>query len=267
MRLQTKATSILETTAQLIRAGRGSTRNKLGAINEPSWYRVVASHPPTTNLALKAHHLEEYINQEQKFKVGEERRSRGTYVTRNKQGFSVKPQHLYRPKLIRFVEDKIRQLFYDQHPWELARPKLVVENDGKDAARIKDWSSIYQKNKKLDGESVVQRTLYLISSGAYQPQDWLKAYDQARVEFYRLRMREEAETQVAAEEAAMFGSVFGKSYIQHGVEQEQKVIDKWVDEAIEATKVKKSKFTDTADAAPEEDSPAEALEPEQQQLP
>lgn len=252
MRLQTKPATILETTSRLIRAGKGSTRNRLGAINEPSWYKVVAAHPPTTNLALKAHYLDEYIEKSHKFKIGEERKSKGTYVTRNKQEFAVKGSHLYRPKLVRFVEDRIRSLFYDQHPWELARPKLVVENDGNDAFRTNDWSSISQKNKKLDGESVVQRTLYLLDNGFYKPNQWVKAYDQARLEFYRLRMREEAEIQVSTEEATMFGSSFGKSYIQHGVEEEQKYIDKWVDDAIEATNAKRARFTDNTDPGQEE---------------
>ncbi|CAN6647129.1 small ribosomal subunit protein mS23 [Trichomonascus vanleenenianus] len=245
MRLQYTATALLEKTTRLLKAGvPGGSRNP--AISEPSWFRVVASHPPTHNLALKTHNLKEFVEKEHTFQVGEKRKATGTYVTRNKQAYSSRLGHLYRPRKIKYFEDKVRRLFYEQHPWELARPKLVVENDGNDISR-QDWSSIYQPTKKLDGENVVRRTMYLIESGEFDRDHWLQAYDKARLEFYRLRMREEAEVQVAAEEAVMFGSVFGKSYIQHGIEEEQKVIDKWVEEAKQATAVKKSKMSSSGD--------------------
>ena len=50
-----------------------------------------------------------------------------------------------------YEEDQLRQQFFGDHPWELARPRIVLEDDGKDYARF-DWSKMLQKNKKLDGE-------------------------------------------------------------------------------------------------------------------
>uniref|UniRef100_A0A060T978 37S ribosomal protein S25, mitochondrial n=1 Tax=Blastobotrys adeninivorans TaxID=409370 RepID=A0A060T978_BLAAD len=248
MRLQHTATAILEKTSRLLKAnvskGKGSFSRQMTAIQEPSWYRVVASHPPSFNLTQKTHNLKEYVDKP-KTKIGEFDANTGKYVTRNKRQYNSNSQHLYRVKNIRYFEDKIRTLFYSQHPWELARPKMVVENDGNDASRLESWDSIYQKNKRLDGENVVQRTMYLLNTEQYSKDDWLKAYDQARLEFYRLRMREEAEIQVAAEEAAMFGSVFGKSHIQRGIEREQAEIERWEREAVEATKAKRSRFADT----------------------
>lgn len=53
------------------------------------------------------------------------------------------------------------------------------------------------------------------------------AYDLARKEFYDLRMQEDVERRVAAEEALMVGSKFGKSYLELGIEMEEKALEAW----------------------------------------
>jgi small subunit ribosomal protein S23 len=62
-----------------------------------------------------------------------------------------KPSKMFRPQPIEYEEDRLRKEFYSDHPWELARPRVVLENDGKDGQRY-DWSSIQQRGKPLDGE-------------------------------------------------------------------------------------------------------------------
>lgn len=60
--------------------------------------------------------------------------------------------NLYRPTKISFPEDRLRRDFYRDHPWELARPKLVLELDGLDA-RARDWSrGLRQPGMALSGE-------------------------------------------------------------------------------------------------------------------
>jgi len=64
----------------------------------------------------------------------------------------VKPKHTYRPQRITYEEDELRQTFYQDHPWELARPRVVLETDGKDARRL-DWSrGPLQPGVQLTGE-------------------------------------------------------------------------------------------------------------------
>ena len=46
---------------------------------------------------------------------------------------------------------QLRSDFFGDHPWELARPRLVVEDSGNDAKGY-DWRTIQQKGKQLDGE-------------------------------------------------------------------------------------------------------------------
>ncbi len=73
--------------------------------------------------------------------------------------------------------------------------------------------------------SVVQRQLWLrhnvpdITSA--------QAYDQARKEFYELRLQEDVERRVAKEEAMSTGAYFGKSALEIGMELEDKEYERW----------------------------------------
>ena len=63
-----------------------------------------------------------------------------------------RPRNLYRPTRIVYPEDELRREFYRDHPWELARPKIVLELDGKDS-RYLDWSKgVRQLSTPLTGE-------------------------------------------------------------------------------------------------------------------
>lgn len=231
MKLQTGATQVATRTAQLMRAGRLGHRSGITAIGEPTWFRVVLAHPPTHQLLPKLRQLKKW---EEPDKIP----SYGVYQTRNKKTFSTNPKHLYKLEKIRFEEDNIRKLFYTNHPWELARPRSLVENEA-DLYKRRDWSSMVQPGLALCGESVVQRTLWLSEQPEYKAEhgtNWKEAYVQARLEFYRLRIREQAEADVAAEEAIMLGAILDNSAIQYGLEQEQRVIDQYIVDAEEASR-------------------------------
>ncbi|VVT58632.1 mitochondrial 37S ribosomal protein mS23 [Magnusiomyces paraingens] len=252
MKIQDKATSVLQRTAHLLRAQKSSSRQAAAEVSEPIWFRVIAQNPPTQNFAYKAHNLEKYQEKSaaENSPSLEAHPQTGFYKTRNYIKRSTNPRHLFTPHSIDYFEDKIRALFYEQHPWELARPKLVVETDGKDSLRT-DWSKLDQISKRLDGESVVQRTLYLLENDPkYKETDsWLPAYDKARLEYYRLRIRQDTRTQVAMEEATMFGAVFGKSELQKGFEKEEQYIEKWNKEAVEETKIRMARMATPGGAA------------------
>lgn len=218
MKIQTNAVNVLERTSAYLRTG---------VIKEtPAWYNVVASIPPVTKFTREPHK----INPSTDKKVSELKdpdlesvNRNGLYKTRfNALERKVANKQIYKPPKLVYLEDKIRTLFYKQHPWELARPKIVSENE---IDTNPDWKNMLQLGQPLDGENVVQRTLYLLKTK--EQSNITDAYDQARLEFYRLRMQQELEEQVAAEEAEMFGSVFGPSTIEHGVTKEQQVIEKW----------------------------------------
>ncbi|KAH6620815.1 37S ribosomal protein S25, mitochondrial [Chaetomium sp. MPI-SDFR-AT-0129] len=135
------------------------------------------------------------------------------------------PRNMFRPQRIVHPEDQLRQEFFRDHPWELARPRLVVELDGLDGRR-RDWGrGLRQPGMALSGESVVQRQLYLIEVTGLSKE---AAYDQARKEFYKLRQQEQIERRVAVEEARMYGAYFGKNNLQVGMQLEDASYDRWL---------------------------------------
>jgi small subunit ribosomal protein S23 len=65
-----------------------------------------------------------------------------------------KASKMFMPLNITYEEDRLRTEFFGDHPWELARPRIVLEDDGNDS-KAWDWSRIEQPGKKLDGERQV----------------------------------------------------------------------------------------------------------------
>lgn len=98
--------------------------------DEPAWYRVVAAIPPTTSLVRT-------LPVQQK----DHKPWKKTH----------RPRGLFMPQKIVYPEDRLRAQFYKDHPWELARPRILVENDGADS-KAWDWSTMRQRGKGLDGE-------------------------------------------------------------------------------------------------------------------
>ena len=93
----------------------------------PSWYDVVGNVPPSQILV------------------------RTQPIEHHRQSKTKKPSKMFQPQNITYPEDKLRREFFGDHPWELARPRVVLENDGMDA-RTEDWSKIRQPGRPVDGE-------------------------------------------------------------------------------------------------------------------
>jgi small subunit ribosomal protein S23 len=138
-----------------------------------------------------------------------------------------KPSRNFQPLPIRYEEDELRKQFYSHHPWELARPRVVLETTG-DNFSLRDYSrNVRSPNMPLNGESVVQRQLYLLHHVPDITET--EAYDIARKEFYAHRLREAIERRVSVEEAEAFGADFGKSHNQRSIEVEDEMYDNWED--------------------------------------
>lgn len=93
----------------------------------PPWYHIVGVIPPGETLARP---------------VQRSPRLRGN---------AKKPSRMFQPLPIAYPEDKLRSEFFNDHPWELARPRIVVEDSGNDAKGY-NWETIVQPGKQLDGE-------------------------------------------------------------------------------------------------------------------
>ena len=50
-----------------------------------------------------------------------------------------KKSRLFKPLQLHYQEDSLRWEYFNDHPWELARPRVVLENDGRDQER-NDWA-------------------------------------------------------------------------------------------------------------------------------
>ncbi|KAH7270792.1 mitochondrial ribosomal protein S25-domain-containing protein, partial [Fusarium redolens] len=177
--------------------------NVLGSksIPTPPWYNIMQSVPPAETLVRTV-----------------------TPRHRAPNPKATKPKNMYRPQRISYTEDALRTTFYKDHPWELARPRVILESDGKDYQHC-DWSKgLRQPNIPLSGECVVQRQLWLMENEKLGKR---KAYDITRREFYRLRQEEEIEKRVALEEAKHVGAYFGKSRIDVSHTLEDREFENW----------------------------------------
>ena len=96
---------------------------------EPPWFKVMNAVPPSETLVRTIPNR----HQEPSAKAS-------------------KPKNLYRPQQIEYLEDSLRSTFFRDHPWELARPRVILELDGLDHQRC-DWSKgLRQPGIALTGE-------------------------------------------------------------------------------------------------------------------
>lgn len=96
----------------------------------PPWYKAMRAIPPTEIMTrtLPPQHQERKLNSRVR-----------------------KPSKMFKPVQLEYEEDRLRKEFYSDHPWELARPRIMLENDGKDGLRC-NWSRIQQRGRPLNGE-------------------------------------------------------------------------------------------------------------------
>lgn len=84
----------------------------------PPWYAVVSTSPPSARLTRPP------MQRPQQASRKNRRSSR-----------------LYKPVNLAYEEDALRWEFFNDHPWELARPRVMVEGNGTEGiARKWDWS-------------------------------------------------------------------------------------------------------------------------------
>ena len=109
-----------QTATQLLRTERIKAR--------PSWYDVAADIPPSQILV----------------------RTQPVQHSETRKG-AKKPSKLFKPQKVSYPEDALRRTFFKDHPWELARPRVVLEDSGDDYRR-QHWGSIRAPGGHLSGE-------------------------------------------------------------------------------------------------------------------
>ncbi|KAL2867924.1 mitochondrial 37S ribosomal protein mS23 [Aspergillus lucknowensis] len=189
----------------------------------PEWVDVMRDIPPAQVLIRDRPQQHQLVRQRVKTIPGTSK-PQVVFEAQEKRTKPKKSSRMYLPVEIKFEEDQLRKEFFRDHPWELARPRIVLENSGKDFERY-NWSRLQQPGKRLDGESVVQRQLWLLNNVPDMTKS--AAYDIARREFYRLRLQEDIERRVAAEEAEATGATFGPTSLEWGMELENQQFEIW----------------------------------------
>lgn len=96
----------------------------------PAWYKTIGAVPPAEILTRSQ------PPQHREVRLGRKVR---------------KPSKSFLPQRIVYEEDQLRSQFYNDHPWELARPRIVLENDGRDGQKC-NWARISQPGIPLTGE-------------------------------------------------------------------------------------------------------------------
>lgn len=235
------ANQVLQRTSEYLSSGLVSS--------QPAWYKVLAHNTPrhAFNKSVRLEVLEKTKAEEvSAISHINARLADGFYVTKVKVQKKKDVSSLLKSQQLHFIEDDLRLLFYKQHPWELADPKNLVENENNLGNESFDWSHLRQFGKKLDGESVVQRTIYLMET---EKKTLLDSYEQAKFEYYRLKIQDETEMNVVREEGEMFGAVYPKTAIEEGFDKETEVLQKWKTDAVEQTKILDAKFSNKDSSA------------------
>lgn len=78
----------------------------------PPWLKTIGEVPPAERLARPA-------------------------LQRNSKA-GKKSSRIFSPVSLSYKEDELRWEYFNDHPWELARPRVILEDDGRDSERW-DW--------------------------------------------------------------------------------------------------------------------------------
>jgi small subunit ribosomal protein S23 len=119
----------------------------------PQWVDVVGEIPPTETVIRTRPQQHQLVQQRMKTVAGSSK-PQVVFQVQEKRRKPKKASRLFQPVELKYEEDQLRTDFFREHPWELARPRVILESSGKDFEHY-DWSRIQQPGKRLDGERYV----------------------------------------------------------------------------------------------------------------
>ncbi|KAJ3063292.1 mitochondrial ribosomal small subunit component [Quaeritorhiza haematococci] len=178
------------------RSGRSST--------QPPWFTAVQKVPPPP-MPLRSvvpSEVAQFAEPDAQKQVSELQAATTRLVARvNNPRKAYRPHYVRKPPRIVYPEDKLREEFYRTHPFELVRPRNIVETE--ESLKERTWSSIDggEGKTELTGENVIKYTTYLMSKegGGLSR---AAAYRQALSEFYKRRAEEEHREELEKQQLA-----------------------------------------------------------------
>lgn len=203
---ETGRRKILQATSELL---------SINHIEEPAWYRIMATYPPPAISPRNSH-----------FDGLGKPLASGKKIPR-------KPLKGFRPITISYPEDSIRSAFYRLHPWELAKPQTITEDE-----EIKtDSSERVSRNGLNSGINNAQECVDRQSSLADKGN---MSTSEARVHvlslYYKTQLYASLRRKVTQEEALHNGACFGKSLAEINFENENIAVDTWKDMALQRSR-------------------------------
>lgn len=115
----------------------------------PQWVDVVGEVPPSETLIRNPPVQHQLVRQRTKTIAGSSQ-PQVVFEVQEKRRKPKKASRMFQPVELKYEEDELRQDFFRDHPWELARPRVLVETTNNRAPL--DWSRLKQPGKRLDGE-------------------------------------------------------------------------------------------------------------------
>ncbi|CDU24418.1 related to RSM25-mitochondrial ribosomal protein, small subunit [Sporisorium scitamineum] len=205
----------------------------------PAWFEAVNNHPPVTVPAR--HPLQRpdedlparlrASRQTAPAKVGSSSKTAasGTYgrdtTNSKKKSRTLTPK--LAPKPIVYDEDKIRQQFFRDHPWEAYRPQTLVEMSeqvGSETRVHGDPKRLRSYGRNPSVEDFVACTLAAHRQGGLSLS---QAYHNTLSSYHGLKAEHEHATRYAILEAKYYGADLGKTETQRGFEKEDKALESW----------------------------------------
>ncbi|SJX61219.1 related to RSM25-mitochondrial ribosomal protein, small subunit [Sporisorium reilianum f. sp. reilianum] len=205
----------------------------------PAWFDAVTSHPPVT---VPARHPLQRPDEDLPIRLRASRQTAPAKVGSSSKAAasgphgrdttnSKKKSRTLTPKLtpkpIVYDEDKIRQQFFRDHPWEAYRPQTLVEMSEQvgtetrvhgDAKRLRS----YGRNPSV--EDFVACTLAAHRQGGLSLS---QAYHNTLSSYHGLKAEHEHASRYAILEAKYYGADLGKTETQRGFEKEDKALESW----------------------------------------
>ncbi|KAI8341821.1 mitochondrial ribosomal protein S25 [Chlamydoabsidia padenii] len=188
----------------------------------PVWLPVVQAIPPGPSIIRS-----QQPNVNLTAQTPAELAAQSTFTNNATTSIRHKQKHLRtrppRPRAIVYPEDRLRRQFYKDHPFELSRPKVLVEYD--DGLNRTDFSQLLLPGMHLsqvDGEAVIKYQLHLMVNENLSER---KAYAKATSEFYLIRAQQEEEERDARQKmAALLQNVNNKKYTQKALYHEEQAL-------------------------------------------
>ncbi|KAG0741938.1 hypothetical protein G6F57_004475 [Rhizopus arrhizus] len=185
----------------------------------PVWLPVVQSIPPGPSIIRSQNEQVNVSGQSELEKALFTQQQTKSRLRHSQKHLRTPPP---RPRAIVYPEDKLRKQFYKDHPFELARPKVLVENEL--GVNRTDFSKLMLDGmhpSQIDGEAVIKYQLYLMVNEKMPER---KAYAKATSEFYEIRARQEEEERKAKEKMNNVLNHVSRKWTQRGIYLEERAL-------------------------------------------